>query len=58
MDGPQESPTKWSKIEKESIIWYPLYVESKKKWYKWTCLQNWLTDLEKLAYGFQKGRDS
>ena len=30
-------------------IWHPLYAESKKKWYKWTYLQNrnWLTDLEK-----------
>ena len=30
-----------------NIIWYPLYAESKKKWYKWTHLQNRLTDLEK-----------
>ena len=31
-----------------NIIWHPLYVESKKKWYKWTYLQNRkrLTDLE------------
>ena len=30
------------------IIWYPLYVQSKKKWYKWTYLQNrnTLTNLE------------
>ena len=29
-------------------IWHPLYVESKKKWYNWTYLQNRnrLTDLE------------
>ena len=29
-------------------MWHPLYVESKKKWYKWTQLQNkkTLTDLE------------
>ena len=33
---------------RRNIIWHPLYVESKKKWYKWTYLQNWkrLTDLE------------
>ena len=38
-----------SQTEKEkNIILYPLYVESKKKWYKWTYLQNRnkLTDLE------------
>ena len=31
-----------------NIIWYRLYAESKKKWYKWTYLQNRnrLTDLE------------
>ena len=32
---------------KRNIIWYPLYAESKKKWYKWSYLQNRLTDLEK-----------
>ena len=33
---------------RRNIIWHPLYVESKKKWYKWTYLQNRkrLTDLE------------
>ena len=33
---------------KRNIIWYCLYVDSKKKWYKWTYLQNRnrLTDLE------------
>ena len=33
---------------KTNIIWYHLYVESNKKWYKWTYLQNrnWFTDLE------------
>ena len=25
-----------------NIIWYPLYVESKEKWYRWTYLQNTL----------------
>ena len=35
-------------IRKRNIIWYHLYVESKKKWYKWTYLQNRnrLRDLE------------
>ena len=30
------------------MVWYPLYAESEKKWYKWTYLQNRnrLTDLE------------
>ena len=34
---------------RRSIVWHPLYVESKKKWYTWTYLQNRerLTDLEK-----------
>ena len=33
---------------KTNIIWYHLCTESKKKWYKWTYLQNRnrLTDLE------------
>ena len=33
---------------KRNIIWHPLYLESKKKWYKWTYLQSRhrLTDLE------------
>ena len=36
---------------KTNIIWYRLYVESKKKGYKWTYLQNRnrLTDFEKLT---------
>ena len=34
---------------RRNTAWHPLYVESKKKWYKWTYLQNLkrLTDLEK-----------
>ena len=33
---------------KVNIIWYHLYMESKKSWYKWTYLQNRnrLTDIE------------
>ena len=38
--------TEWSQ---RNIVWHPLYEESKKKWYKWTYLQNRnrLTDLGK-----------
>ena len=25
---------------RKNIVWHPLYVKSKKKWYKWTYLQN------------------
>ena len=41
------SEVSWT--EKGNTIWYPLYVESKKKWYKWIYLQNRkrLTYLEK-----------
>ena len=47
MDGPRDYHTKWRSQRKTNII-YHLYVESKKKWYKWTYLQNQnrLTDLE------------
>ena len=40
------------RYRKKIIIWYPLYAESKKKWYKWTYLQNRnrLTDLENEIY--------
>ena len=40
--------TKWIKSDSERQISYYLYVESEKKWYKWTYLQsrNRLTDLE------------
>ena len=36
-----------------SVTRHPLYVASKKKWYKWTYLQNrkWFTDLEKWTHG-------
>ena len=35
--------------QRRDILWHSLYVESTKKWYKWTYLQNRnkLTDLEK-----------
>ena len=36
-----------SQTEKENIVWHPLYLESKKKWYKWTYYKTErLTDLE------------
>ena len=37
-----------SEVRERGISWHPFYVESKKKWYKWTYLQNSnrLTDLE------------
>ena len=40
------------RYRKKIIIWYPLYAESKKKWYKWTYIQNRnrLTDLENEIY--------
>ena len=42
MDGPRDYHTKWSKPDREQQIrCYCLYVESKKKkWYKWTYIQN------------------
>ena len=38
MNGPGDYHTNWSKPK--TNVWYHLYVESKKKWYKWTYLQN------------------
>ena len=46
MDGPRESHTKWSQLEKDK---YDIaYRWNLKKWYKWTYLQNRnrLTDIE------------
>ena len=31
MDGPRDCYTEWSQTEKDNIIWYRLYVKSKKK---------------------------
>ena len=52
IDGPRVYHTEWSETEGE-ISWHALYVESKKKWYKWTYLKKTerLTDLEKELYG-------
>ena len=40
---------------KDILVWHPLFVESKKKWYKWTYLQNItrLTDFREWTYGGQ-----
>ena len=38
MDGPRDCHAEWSTSEKENIVWHPLYVKSKKKWYKGTYL--------------------
>ena len=49
MDGLRNYYTKWSKsYGKRQISWYHLPVEPKKKWYRWTYLQNRnrLTDTE------------
>ena len=39
--------------EKEKCDWYPLYLESKKKWYKWTFLQK----RGKQAFGCGSGKE-
>ena len=49
MDGPRDRHTEWSNSDREGEIPYDIpYVESKKKWYKRTYLQNRKkhTDLE------------
>ena len=47
MNGPRECHTEWSQ-RRRNIVWHPLYMQSKKKWYKWSYLQNRkiLLDLE------------
>ena len=46
-------------VSKRNTIWYCLHVQSKKKWYKWTYLQNrnTVTDVKKINYGYQGGKD-
>ena len=59
MNGPRDCHTV-SHIEKEEYTMTPLYVESKKKRYKWTYIYE-LIDLEnklKVAGGKNGGRDS
>ena len=41
---------------KTNILWYHLHVESKKKKYKWTYLQDRLTDIEN-KHDYQRGRN-
>ena len=46
--------------ERRNILWQPLYLKSKKKWYKWTYLQNRnrLTDFKKAISSYQgEGRE-
>ena len=49
---------KVSQRRRNNIIWYPLYVESKKKWYNWTYIQNRnrLTDLQNELTAASRGR--
>ena len=53
MDGPRECHTEWRKSdgEREMSYEHPLYVESKKKPCRWTCLQNRNSRLRKWTYG-------
>ena len=59
MAGHRDCHTEWRRQRKINIIWYHFYVESKKKWYKWTYLQNRNTIVKKLTVteGEKKGRD-
>ena len=43
--------------EKEKYLWHLLYAESKKKLYKWTYLQNRLTDLVNENLQLPGGKD-
>ena len=59
MDGPRDYHSKWTKSERERQVSYDIASKwnLKKKWYKWTYLQNRerLTDLEN-KHGYQKGK--
>ena len=57
MNGPRDCHIEWSKSEKEKCLWHPLYAVSKKKWHKWTNLQNGLTDLVKENLQLPGGKD-
>ena len=47
MDRPRDYHTKWSKSDRGRQISYDItYTWNLKKWYKWTYLQNRLTDIE------------
>ena len=39
---------------RRNIVWHPLYVESKKKWYKWAYKQKDIHRLRKCTYSFQR----
>ena len=56
MDWPKAYHTEWSKLEKWSIIWYCLYVESKRK----KDTNGLISETEthkhrKQTYGYQRG---
>ena len=62
MDGPRDYDSLSKVSQRGNTVCHPLYVESKKKWYKWTYLQNRkrLTALEKTlmavrGWGMGKG---
>ena len=54
-DGPRDCHPEWDE-SKTNIVWYDLYVKSKKKLYKRTYLQNKLTELENELM-VSKGKD-
>ena len=62
-DGPRDYHTKWSKPNRERQISYDIAYMcnlKKKKWYKWTCIQNRNrpTDIEnKLMVTKGEGRE-
>ena len=46
-DGPSDCHTEWTKSDRKAIFYGITYVWNlKKKWYKWTYLQNRVTDGE------------
>ena len=56
MDGPGDYYTKWNKSDKEKYHMVPFICRFLKKWYKWTYLQNRLTDLKnKLIITWREG---
>ena len=60
MDEPRDHHTGWSQTQKRNMVWYSLYVESKKM-IKWTYLQDrnrftdWKTEL--MVRGRREGKD-
>jgi len=57
MDGPIDHHTEVSQ-RRRNMVWHPLYVESKKKWNKWTYLQNRKTHrLRQWTFGCSRGEE-